>query len=98
MRIRAPKGLVVAWQCGVRRHVSYIESVAIGGFFIATKQPLPLRSSISLLMDVPMGEVRARAIVRRVAPSKGMGVEVLAMNPEDRARLNGFLQLLRDQV
>jgi hypothetical protein len=45
-------------------------------------------------MDLPAGEVRARAIVRRIAPHKGMGVEFIAMNPEGRARLNRLLTLL----
>jgi hypothetical protein len=40
------------------------------------------------------GDVRARAIVRRVAPNKGMGIEFISMSPEDRARLNKQLQVI----
>lgn len=45
-----------------------------------------------MLLDMQSGDVRARAIVRRVAPSKGMGIEFISMTPEDRARLNKQLQ------
>lgn len=45
-----------------------------------------------MLLDMQNGDVRARAIVRRVTPSKGMGIEFISMTPEDRARLNKQLQ------
>ncbi len=93
-RAKAPKGFVVAWEAGTRRSVSYLANVALGGFFVLTAQPPPVRSTISLLLDAPTGEVRARGVVRRVTPAQGMGIEIIAMNPEDRARLNRFLMPL----
>jgi len=57
-----------------------------------TRQPVPLRSMVKVLFDLPMiGEVRARAVVRRTIPQRGMGVEFIAMNQEDRARLSHML-------
>jgi hypothetical protein len=47
---------------------------------------------INMLLDMQNGDVRARAIVRRVTPSEGMGIEFISMSPEDRARLNQQLQ------
>jgi hypothetical protein len=91
-RAAAPKGLVVAWQSGTRRAVSYLGSIALGGLFILTRQPMPILSTMKILMDLPFGEVRARAVVRRVTPSRGMGIEFIAMTQEDRARLNKALQ------
>lgn len=93
-RVKAPKGLLVAWEAGTRRSVSYLESIALGGFFIRTSQPPPVRSTLRILLELPLGDVRARAVVRRVAPSKGMGIEFIGMNPEDRARLNKLLRSL----
>jgi hypothetical protein len=90
----APKTLRVAWESGTRRAVSYLESVGLGGLFILTRQPAPIRSMVKLLMDVPLGEVRARAVVRRVTPARGMGIEFIAMTQEDRARLTKTLQPL----
>lgn len=93
-RVKAPRGLVVAWEAGTRRAVSYLESLALGGIFIRTSQPPPVRSTVKILLELPLGDVRARAIVRRVTPSKGMGIEFIGMNPEDRARLKLLLKPL----
>jgi len=91
-RVVPPRGLRVAWQSGARRAVSYLESMALGGLFVATRQPAPIRSMVKVLMDLPIGEVRARAVVRRVTPARGMGLEFIAMTQEDRARLTKALQ------
>jgi len=50
-----------------------------------------MRSMVKVLMDLQFGEVRARAVVRRVTPARGMGLEFVAMTQEDRARLNKAL-------
>jgi PilZ domain len=91
-RVAAPKSMMVAWQSGTRRAVSSLGSMALGGLFVLTRQPAPIRSMVKLLMDLPLGEVRARAVVRRVTPALGMGIEFIAMTQEDRARLNKALQ------
>lgn len=87
-----PRSVRVAWQSGTRRTVSYIASLALGGLFVLTQQPVPVRSSIKVLLDLPLGEVRARGVVRRITPSRGMGIEFIAMTQEDRARLGKALQ------
>ena len=86
-----PKSLLVAWQSGTRRAVSYLESIALGGLFVVTRNPAPIRSVVQVLLDLPLGEFRARAVVRRVQPAKGMAVEFIAMTHEDRARLTKAL-------
>ena len=86
-RIRPPKSFVVAWQSGMTRDVSYMDSLALGGLFIRTKQPVPLRSSVQLLLDTPAGQIRGRALVRRVHPHTGMALQIIAMDPSDRALL-----------
>jgi hypothetical protein len=91
-RVAAPKTLIVAWQSGTRRTVSYLDSIGLGGLFILTQHPPPLRSMVKILLDLPLGEVRARAVVRRVIPLRGIGIEFIAMTQEDRARLNKMLQ------
>ena len=86
------KRLAVAWQSGSRQGVSYLESLALGGLFLLTRQPLPIRSAMKLLLDLPFGEVRARGVVRRINPARGMGIEFISMGPEARARLIRALQ------
>jgi hypothetical protein len=96
-RVKAPKGLVVAWQTGSKRKLSYLQSMAMGGLFIGTPNPAPLNSPLKLLLDLPVGEVNARAIVRHIKPNRGMGVEFVSMGQEDRARLSQMLRPLLKQ-
>jgi hypothetical protein len=93
-RVKSPRGLFVAWETGSKRSVSRLETLSLGGVFIHTPEPAPIGSTLNILLDMQNGDVRARAIVRRVAPSEGMGIEFISMTPEDRARLNKQLQLL----
>ncbi len=86
-RVKPPKSVVAAWQAGTQRGVSFVESLAVGGLFVRTKEKLPLRCLVQILLDLPVGQVRARAIVRRVQDGHGMAVEFIAMDPSDRARL-----------
>lgn len=93
-RIRPPRSFVVAWQSGMTRDVSYMDSLALGGLFIRTKRPVPLRSSVQLLLDTPAGQIRSRAIVRRVHANTGMALQIIAMDPGDRALLHRELRNL----
>src|SRR5947209_12156612 len=92
-RVSSPKGLVVAWQSSTSCAVSYLETIGLGGLFVLTRKPVPIRSMVQILLDLPLGEVRARAVVRRIA-GRGMGIEFIAMSQEDRARLSKTLQPL----
>lgn len=41
--------------------------------------------------------MRARGVVRRVMPRRGMAIEFTSMNPDDRGRLNGLLRPLLER-
>lgn len=86
-RVKPPKSVVVAWQAGTRRGVSFVDGLGIGGFFVRTKEKVPLRCLVQILLDLPVGQVRCRAVVRNVRENHGMGVQIIAMDPTDRARL-----------
>ncbi len=91
-RVKPPKSFVVAWRSGMTRDVSYMDSLALGGLFIRTRRPVPLRSSVQLLLDTPAGQIRGRAIVRRVHEKTGMALQIIAMDPGDRALLHHELR------
>jgi hypothetical protein len=93
-RMKSPKGLSVAWQTATRRLVSYVDMLGLGGLFIRTKEPPAIGTIIQLLIDIPGGGVRARAIVRDIKPDEGMGVGIVSMGQEDRLRLGSFLSQL----
>jgi hypothetical protein len=76
-----------AWRSGMQRDVSYVESLALGGVFLRTKKKVALRSLVLILLDMPLGQVRGRGVVRRHQEHYGIAVQFIAMDPEDRGRL-----------
>jgi hypothetical protein len=71
----------------MQRDVSYVESLALGGVFLRTKKKVALRSLVQILLDMPLGQVRGRGVVRRHQAQYGIAVQFIAMDPEDRGRL-----------
>jgi hypothetical protein len=68
--------------------------MALGGLFIATRNPPPTGDFIKLVLEVPGGEVRARAMVCDSQPGKGMGIEFKSMKHDARARLHELMKIL----
>jgi len=93
-RMKSPKGLSVGWQSATQRFVSWVETLGLGGLFIRTKEPPATGTILQLLIDIPGEGVRARAIVRDIKPGEGMGVGIVSMSQEDRARLTNFVSQL----
>jgi hypothetical protein len=93
-RLSSPKGTILAWQTGGKRFISSVANLGLGGIYIRTAEPPPPGTFIQLLLDVPTGEVRARAVVRTSRPHQGMGVKFVAMQQEDRARFARWLKRL----
>ena len=92
-RVTPPKDIVAAWQAGTQRGVSFLESLSVGGLVVRTKEVLPLRCPVQILLDLPVGQVRCRGIVRRSSDPRGVAVQIIAMDPTDRARL--FAQMTK---
>jgi tetratricopeptide (TPR) repeat protein len=90
-RVRAPKGMWVGWRSAGQTGTSCAENIGLGGLYLRAATPPSQGSMIELVFDLPSGEVRARALVRRSVPGKGMGIQFVQMRPEDRARLNEHL-------
>lgn len=84
----------MAWQAAGKKSVSYVGNLSLGGLYIRALDPPPPGTFIQLLLDVPAGEVRARALVQRSKPRVGMGVKFIAMRHEDRGRLARWLKTL----
>lgn len=93
-RVSLPKGALVAWEHAGRRQVSSATVMALGGLFIATRNPPPAGEFIKLVLELPGGEVRARAMVCDSQPGKGMGIEFKSMNQNARARLHELMKIL----
>jgi|HubBroStandDraft_4_1064222.scaffolds.fasta_scaffold79990_3 hypothetical protein len=91
-RVSSPRGTILAWQTTNTRELSRVANLGLGGLYIHTSEPPPPGTFIQVLLDVPTGEVRGRAVVQRSTPKEGMGVKFVAMQQEHRAR---FAQWLR---
>jgi Tfp pilus assembly protein PilZ len=93
-RIPTPKGVWVAWHDGNQQNVSRVRDLNRGGLFIATPHELPLGAVVTILLSVPEGEIRTRAVVRNATPKEGVGVEFTNMGPPDVARLDKLIARL----
>jgi hypothetical protein len=97
-RRNAHKATLVVWKNGSQKYVSRMGNLGLGGLFICTQQPPPVGTSLQLLFNVPEGEVRGRAIVRNLVPSRGMGLAIISMEQEHRTRLDRWLKILAAEV
>jgi Tfp pilus assembly protein PilZ len=87
----------VAWQDGSQQsqqNVSRVRDLNVGGLFIATPNPAALGTVITVLLSVPEGEIRSRAVVRNVVPNEGMGVQFTELREQDTARLQNLVTRL----
>lgn len=84
----------MAWKIGSQRYVSRAETLGLGGLFVRTEQAPAVGTSLQLLFNAPDGEVRVRAMVRNLEPGRGMGLAIVSMEPEHRARLDKWLKRL----
>ncbi len=94
VRVRLPKGKLVAWEHAGERKVSTASVLGLGGLFISTEEPAPAGDFIKLVFEVPGGDVRARALVCDSQPGKGMGIQFVSMGHEARARLNRLMNAI----
>lgn len=67
------------------------------GCFIATSQPLALRSRVNLRVSREKETVGVLATVRTVKPGAGMGLEFLDIEPAHLAILQRWLAALRER-
>ena len=93
-RLRAPKGLWVAWKSSAQTTTSRAEVMGMGGLFLQAAQTPSDGSYIELIFDLPTGQVRGRAIVRDSTPGKGMGIQFTAIAQDARARLGQLMKTL----
>ena len=94
VRVALPKGAKVVWECHGIRKSSSASVLALGGLFIADPDPPPIGDVISVVLEVPGGEVRARAQVCDSHPGRGMGIRFTSMAPEARAKLSFLMERL----
>ncbi|HEV2194297.1 MAG TPA: PilZ domain-containing protein [Candidatus Acidoferrum sp.] len=93
-RASLPNGMPVAWLGSDLQFFSRVQTIGMGGLFIATPNPAPVGTKLRLTFQVPGGSVLPEAIVRNVAPGSGMGVEFTRMEPSERSLLENLMERL----
>jgi len=93
-RASLPSGMSVAWLGSDLQFFSRVQTIGMGGLFIATPNPAPVGTKLRLTFQVPGGSVLPEAIVRNVAPGSGMGVEFTRMEPSERSLLENLMERL----
>ena len=93
-RCKLQKEVLVVWKNGSQKYVSQVENLGLGGLFVFTQHPPVLGTSLQLLFNAPEGEVKVRAIIRYLFPGRGMGLGIVSMEQEHRARLDRWLKRL----
>jgi hypothetical protein len=93
-RISLPKGMTVAWYGGGQQQVSRVKTLGMGGLFLSGFNALPVGVTLTLVFEAPGGIVQAKAVVRNIVPSEGMGVEFTKLNPQGQVLLEKLLKRL----
>jgi len=93
-RITLPKGMFLAWYGGGDQQISRVQTLGMGGVFLAVPNAPPVGTSLRMVFEVPGGNVRADGIVRSVKAGEGMGVEFVKLGPQDRILLERLLKRL----
>lgn len=81
----------VRWKSDGKTSASRLENVGLGGLYLHAANPPHEGTMIDVVLDLPTGQVYARAKVRRSTPAKGMGLQFIQMAPEDRVKLQRYL-------
>ena len=81
----------VRWKSDGKTSASRLENVGLGGLYLHAANPAREGTTIDVILDLPAGQVYARAKVRRSTPAKGMGLQFVQMTPEDRVKLQRYL-------
>jgi len=62
--------------------------------YLQTESPFPVRTRLQLLMKVGKLELQVEGIVRVMHPAVGMGIEFTQQTPDQRARVEEFIETL----
>jgi DNA-binding response OmpR family regulator len=71
-----------------------LTDLSLGGCYLETASPFPVRARVELVMSVGQLQVQASGLVRVMHPDVGMGVVFIQKTPEQRKKVEGFINVL----
>ncbi len=78
-RIPTPTGLWASCKLDDRRTTLRVQDFSVSGALLVTEEAIPVGTRLELLFSVPVGEIRALAVVRSFTQGRGIGVEFVSM-------------------
>ena len=94
-RVETPGDGYVYWSSVGFDDTSRVRDLSSRGLFVQTRKPKPVGAKTKLHFLVEEGQIRAEAVVRRVEPGRGLGLQFTAVREEDRRRLADLMRRLR---
>jgi hypothetical protein len=88
----------VVWHHGGQKFTSRVHDLSLSGAFVESADPPQLGTALTLFFQVSGKFARVQAVVRRSVPRKGMGIEFVAMEDEDRACLTLATELSQELI
>src|SRR5690242_5044751 len=67
-----------------------VTDLSLDGCYVETSSPFPMDTLINLSLGLAEASLRAAGKVRYSVEGRGMGVEFMAMNPDDFERLRAL--------
>lgn len=91
-RVEADDSVYVHWSSDSEEELSHVQNLNLGGIFIETSARIDLSAHLELNFLVSEGQIRAKAVVRHVRPSRGLGLKFTALNDQDRLRFGALMK------
>ena len=94
-RVATPGDVYVYWSSVGYGDTSRVRDLSSRGLFVQTRKSRSVGAKAKLHFLVEEGQIRAEAVVRRVEPGRGLGLQFTAVYEEDRRRLADLMRRLR---
>ena len=85
----------VYWNCNGREDVSRVRDMSLGGLFLDTRFPRAIGAHTKVDFLVGEGPIHADAVVRHVAPGRGLGLKFTAVTEQDRRKFASLMRRVR---
>jgi PilZ domain len=94
-RIPATEDVWICWYCNGREDISRVRDLSLGGLFVETSTLRAIGTPTKVDFLVGEGAIRAEAVIRHVAPGRGLGLKFTAVTEQDRRTFAALIRRLR---
>jgi PilZ domain len=94
-RIAMTQEVWVCWNCNGRDDISRVRDMSMGGLFLETPTHRAVGVPTKVDFLVSEGQIRADAVIRHVAPGRGLGLKFTSVIEQDRRKFAALMRRLR---